>query len=211
MSCWAELQHLSVGRADGDAVVTPFCQNARVPLDRTARIILHADMDAFYASVEALDEPSFSGRPLIVGGTGRRGVVASCSYEARAFGVRSAMPSGQARRLCPEAVFVPGRFERYVEVSREVHDVFRSFTPLVEGISLDEAFLDLTGSLRLLGRPREIADAIRARIRQELGLPCSVGVAPVKFASQAGLGSSQAASAPSGGRRGGRGGGDRAG
>jgi DNA polymerase-4 len=145
------------------------------------RTILHVDMDAFYAAVEALDEPGLRGQPLIVGGTGRRGVVASCSYEARAYGVRSAMPSGQARRLCPHAVFVAPRFERYSEISRRLHDIFRQFTPLVEGVALDEAFLDVTGSERLFGSGPEIAAAIRHQVARQLGLPCSVGVAPVKF------------------------------
>jgi DNA polymerase-4 len=138
-------------------------------------------MDAFYASVEALDDPTLAGRPLIVGGTGNRGVVASCSYEARAYGVRSAMPSNRARRLCPHAVFVGGRFERYGEISRQIHEVFTQYTPLVEGISLDEAFLDVTGSIRLFGPAPAIAASIRSRIASELGLGCSVGAARVKF------------------------------
>lgn len=138
-------------------------------------------MDAFFASVEAHDDPSLRGKPLIVGGSGSRGVVASCSYEARVHGVRSAMPATQARRLCPHAIFVAGRYERYSEVSREMHAIFNRFTPRVEGISLDEAFLDVTGSTRLLGPPERIGREIRSQVKDELGLDCSVGGATVKF------------------------------
>lgn len=146
-----------------------------------SRQVLHVDMDAFYASVEALDDPSLAGRPLIVGGTGARGVVASCSYEARTYGVRSAMPSGRARRLCPTAVFVAGRFERYREISGQLRAIFERYTPLVEGVSLDEAFLDVTGATGLFGPAPAMAWAIKDGVAAELGLACSVGVAPSKF------------------------------
>jgi DNA polymerase-4 len=149
--------------------------------DDTGCHILHVDMDAFYASVELRDRPELAGRPAIVGGTGGRSVVLSATYPARVFGVRSAMPMAQAARLCPHAVIIPPRHELYGAVSREVMAIFRAITPQVEPLSLDEAFLDVSGALRRLARPPAgIGELIRAQV-SELGITCSVGVATSKF------------------------------
>jgi DNA polymerase IV len=143
--------------------------------------ILHVDMDAFYVGVEIRDRPELTGVPVIVGAASGRSVVLSASYEARAFGVRSAMPMLRARRLCPQAVIIPPTHGLYGAVSREVMAVFRSVTPEVEPLALDEAFLDVSGALRRLGRPAQIGELIRATVRRQQGITCSVGVATCKF------------------------------
>ncbi len=148
------------------------------------RCVLHADMDAFYASVEQRDRPELRGRPIVVGGAGPRGVVAAASYEAREFGVHSAMPSVEAKRLCPGLIFVPGDMARYAKESRRIFEIFRRYSPLVEGLSLDEAFLDLTGSERLLGPPREVGERLRREVREQTGLPISVGIGPIKMVAK---------------------------
>jgi DNA polymerase-4 len=150
-------------------------------LERRERSIIHADMDAFFVSVELLRHPELVGQPVVVGGTGNRGVVAAASYEARRFGVHSALPSSIARRRCPHAVFLPGDHARYAEVSAQVQEIFERFTPLVEPLSLDEAFLDVTGSRRLFGTGADIAWKIRGAVRDELELGCCIGVASNKF------------------------------
>ena len=157
-------------------------QNAPVPA--WTRCILHADLDAFFASVEQLDDATLRGRPVLVGGAGDRGVVAAASYEARVFGCRSAMPMSEARRLCPTAVVVPPRFDRYAELSQRFRGVLLDQSPLVEPMSIDEAFVDVTGSQRLLGSGTDIAERIRVRTRGELGVTVSVGVAASKFVAK---------------------------
>jgi DNA polymerase-4 len=148
------------------------------------RAVIHVDMDAFYASVEQRDDPRVRGCPVIVGGARRRGVVLAASYEVRPFGVRSAMPMAQALKLCPDAIVLPPRFEAYADASEKVHAIFERFTPLIEPLSLDEAFLDVTGSTALFGQPGEIATKIRGEIRKELDLPASAGIAEVKFVAK---------------------------
>ena len=150
----------------------------------SARRILHVDMDAFYASVEQRDDPELRGRPLVVGGTSNRGVVAAASYEAREFGIRSAMPMRDAYRRCPELLSVRPRMPHYKAVSKQIFEIFRSYTPLVEGLSLDEAFLDVTASVSLFGTPAEIAADIKKRILDETALTASVGVAQNKLVAK---------------------------
>lgn len=142
--------------------------------------IIHCDMDAFYASVAELDDPSLRGKPVVVG-AGIRGVVLSANYPARKFGVRAAMPVGRAKRMAPNAIFVTPDHHRYAEISAKVMEIFESFTPYVEPLSLDEAFMDVTGAQKLLGSPREIGQAIRKRVHDECGITCSVGIASNKF------------------------------
>ncbi len=145
------------------------------------RAIIHVDMDAFYASVEQHDQPQYKNQPVIVGGTGGRGVVAAASYEVRSFGVFSAMPMSRARRLCPQAVILPPRMSRYQEVSEQVFSIFREVTPEVEGLSLDEAFLDVSASLAMFGSIETIGASLRAKILNRTGLHASVGMAHNKY------------------------------
>ncbi|MBI5363887.1 MAG: DNA polymerase IV, partial [Planctomycetes bacterium] len=153
-----------------------------IPMTAKPPTILHVDMDAFYASIEIRDDPSLAGRPVCVGGpSDQRGVIAAASYKAREFGVHSAMPTAEARRLCPDLVLLPPDFDRYTAVSRAIMAIFRQYTPLVEPLSLDEAFLDVAGSERLFGDAQAIGRAIKREILRQTGLVASVGVAPSKF------------------------------
>lgn len=148
-------------------------------------VYFHVDLDAFFASVELLDDPSLAGKPVIVGALpGHRGVVSTCSYEARAFGVRSAMPISEAYRRCPKGVFLSPRMDRYVALSREVMEIFSSFTPEVESLSIDEAFLDMTGTERLWGDPEEAARLLKLKVKEKTGLGISIGIAPNRYVAK---------------------------
>ena len=163
-------------------MTSPPLYNGRNAMGKTPETIIHVDMDAFYASVEQKDNPTLLGKPVIVGGTPEsRGVVSAASYEAREFGVRSAMPTAIAQRLCPKGVFLPVRMARYVEESRHIRRILFSYTPLVEPLSLDEAFLDVAGSRRAFGTPEAIGRAIKQDIRDHVGLTASVGIAANKY------------------------------
>lgn len=159
-------------------------RRTRGPADDTGCPILHVDMDAFFASVELLEHPELKGTPVIIGHPGARGVVLSATYEARRFGVHSAMPMTRARRLCPRATIIPPSHGKYAKVSRDVMEIFRSITPEVEPLSSDEAFLDVGGARRRLGSPIAIATMIREQVAERHGITCSVGVAPSKFVAK---------------------------
>ncbi|MBE6104763.1 DNA polymerase IV [Anaerovibrio lipolyticus] len=145
------------------------------------RIIMHVDMDAFFASVEQLDHEEYRGKPLIVGGLGGRGVVSTCSYEARKFGVHSAMPTAKAMKLCPQGIFIRGNYPRYSEVSRQIFDIFEHYSPLIEPLSIDEAFLDISGMEHLMDNPFQYAKKLKQEVKEKTGIVASVGIAPNKF------------------------------
>ncbi len=146
------------------------------------RVFFHVDLDAFYASVEQIDHPEYRGKPVIVGAKpGSRGVVSTCSYEARKFGIKSAMPISKAYRLCPNGIYLPVRMKRYMEVSQAVMDILREYTPTFQQISIDEAFLDMTGTERLFGPPAETAKEIKQRVKEKTGLTLSIGIAPNRY------------------------------
>ncbi len=154
-------------------------------MDGASSLIFHVDLDAFYASVEQRDDPSLKGKPVIVGAApGRRGVVSACSYEARRFGIHSAMPISQAYRRCPQGVFLPVRMERYLQVSRQVMAVLGGYTPKLQQISVDEAFLDMTGTERLMGPPRETGQRLKLEVKGETGLAITVGIGPNKYVAK---------------------------
>lgn len=150
-------------------------------LQKKARLVMHVDMDAFFASIEQHDHEEYRGRPLIVGGLSGRGVVSTCSYEARKFGVHSAMPIVRAQRLCPQGIFIEGNYARYQEISAEIFKIFARYAPVVEPLSIDEAFLDLTGMELLMKSPRAYAEKLKREIKDRTGLVASVGLAPNKF------------------------------
>ncbi len=157
---------------------------AHAGMSSAPRTIFHVDMDAFFASVEIRDDPSLKGKPVLVGGVGRRGVVAAASYEARRFGCHSAQPMAVALRRCPDAIVLPSRFDAYNEASQQAFEQFNRFSPLVEALSIDEAFLDMSGTERLWGPPRQAAEALRAAVFERTRLTCSVGISAVKFISK---------------------------
>jgi DNA polymerase-4 len=150
----------------------------------TSRLVLHADMDAFYASIEQRDHPELRGKPVIVGASSSRGVVAAASYEARKFGIRSAMPGFRARELCPDGIFLPSDMAKYAHVSDEVREVFERFSPDIEPIALDEAFLDVSGSLGLFGDALTLGRRLKAEVREAVGLAVSVGIGPSKLVAK---------------------------
>ena len=159
-------------------------EGERLTIFSMSRWILHVDMDAFYASVETLDHPELRGKPVIVAGLGPRGVVATASYAARKFGIHSGMPTASAKRLCPHGIFLPPRFERYEEVAQRIRQILSEYSPVVEPVSLDEAFVDLSGTELLHGSAEEVAAAIHQRIPKETGLSCSVGLGPNKLVAK---------------------------